>query len=80
MNRALFYTGLILPFSVLGLAMRFAIDFESGITVLQYLIAIYLPVLIFARMRYIGLSYKQMLMTIIPVYGLKYRYKVFTEK
>jgi hypothetical protein len=80
MNRTLFYIGLILPFSVLGLAMRFAIGFEAGIKVLQYLIAFYLPVLTFIRMRYIGLSYKQMLTTFIPIYGLKHRYRVFTEK
>lgn len=76
----LFYFCLIIPFLALGFAMREVISFDSGIEVLQYLIMFYLPVLTLIRMKYIGLTYKEMLLTFIPFYGIKYRYKVFTEK
>lgn len=80
MNRITFYLGLVIPFFALGFAMRSTISFELGIKIFQYLIIFYLPTLTFIRMKYLGLTFKEMLLALVPFYGIKYRYKVFTEK
>ncbi len=80
MNQTLFYLALIIPFSLLGLYMGNTISFDAGVEIFQYLIVFYIPVLTFVIMKYIGMRYKEMLLAFVPFYGLKYRYKVFTEK
>lgn len=59
--------------------MKSVISFDTGITILQYLILFCLPVLIVTRMKHVGMTTKEMLLTFIPFYGLKYRYKVFIK-
>ncbi|MBB5285345.1 hypothetical protein HNQ92_003502 [Rhabdobacter roseus] len=45
------------------------------------LIILFIPILAIIRMRYLGMSGKEFLLSFIPIYGAKYRYKrLFSNK
>jgi len=76
MNRLAFLIILLLPFFLLGAI--FPDIFPEKI--LPYMIIFYIPTLSVIRMRKIGMTWKDILISFIPFYGLKNSYKVFTEK
>lgn len=76
MSRFLFIIILLVPFFILGAV--FPDIFPEKI--LPYMIIFYIPILSVIRMKYIGMKWKDILVSFIPFYGLKNSYKIFTEK
>ena len=76
MNRTIYFIVLLLPFAILG--SLFPTNFSSDI--LPYLIIFYIPVISILRMKFVKFTWIEILKSMIPFYGLKYRFKVFTEK
>lgn len=76
MNRTVFILTLFAPFVIL--AAIFPKSFTMSI--LPYLIILYVPTITIIRMKHIKFTWKEVLYSFIPFYGFKYRFKVFTEK
>jgi hypothetical protein len=76
MNRLIFLIVTFLPFFILGAV--FPEIFPDQI--LPYMIIFYIPTISVVRMRSIGMTWKEILISFIPFWGIKNSYKVFTEK
>lgn len=76
MNRIVFILLLLVPFFLLG--YFFPQDFPQKI--LPVLIIFYIPILVIIRMKFIKMSWKEMLLSLIPFYGIRYQFKIFTKK
>ncbi len=76
MNRIIFIVVLLLPFFILG--YLFPDKFPH--IILPVLIVIYIPVLTILRMKYIKMSWKEILISMIPFYGYSKQIKIFTKK
>lgn len=46
----------------------------------QYSIILYLPLVFLLRARFLRLTWKEILIAMVPVYGHKLRYRIFYEK
>lgn len=74
MSRITYLIVLFVPFIMLGGFNKFPTH------ILPFLVIFHIPTITIFRMIYLKFSWKEILKSLIPIYGLKYQIKAFTEK
>lgn len=81
MKTLVYYLLIISPFAIVG-AFLGANDIEltESPKYFSWIVMVYIPIVAIARMKYMGYTKKEMLMSIIPFYGIKYRFRLPKKK
>lgn len=82
MNRTIYWIAILVsPVLIAGVSLimpkETQMDFFTK--ALLYSIIFYIPLITFFRMRYLKFNYKQMLLSMVPFYGAKYRRMIYYE-
>ncbi len=75
MKRIVYITFLILPISIIAFFWK-----DNYYSIFPYYVLFYIPILSIIRMKYIGMTWKEILKSLIPFLGIRNRLKVFTKK
>jgi hypothetical protein len=74
MNRYLYWLATVTPFALLTLYIIKVED--ADLTIPFFILLIYLPIVHNLRRKYLGMTWRDVLKSFIPFYGMKQRYKI----
>ena len=81
MNRFIYIVLLLFPFIVIGAVIGFFnVDLKESPKYFFWVIVLYVPILSILRMIKLKYTWKEILLSFIPFYGLKYRFRIYKDK
>lgn len=81
MNRLVYISLVILPFVVSAIVIGIKNGSLEGIAnIFSIIVIFYLPIIAIIRMKTLKAPLKEILLSFIPFFGTKYRFKRFLEK